>query len=373
MLSDLIDNLITAWNRIRPRLLVDGDELARRVARRGTSQVTRPARACCIAVRASDRRISACNAILDPSDAADVDREGRHVDPVAHRVTIDAQLLVELGGGVDLTMWRGQHLNVAAAKLGVSPTSLGYQRAHGMVKCDRIFGLGGRQAHVPLVWNDRVSDPNASNGHAPPDEVWGNAWRRLAGSVPEDFSQALEREPAFRRDHRDGHGVHRGWRWVCPKCEARVRSIYLPRPAMTIVEWLGDREVLDKIAGTDAVRPVDATFACVRCHRVRYFTSLTDASWNQMIATLSGGLLYGSEVERPAEFQQKRKRIYATHAAEHPRADELERLLISGKTYAQAADAMGVTLSTVQGHVRRLYRRRGVHSRRALAMTLAMR
>jgi hypothetical protein len=74
-----------------------------------------------------------------------------------------------------------------------------------------------------------------------------------------------------------------------------VRSVFLPRAVPTIVEWLGDAEMLAKISGTDTLRPTDATFAYTRCHRVRYFTSLTASSWNQLIATLGGGLLYGHE------------------------------------------------------------------------------
>ena len=365
MFTDLTHNLIDAWNAVRPRLLLDSEELGRRLARRGSSQVTRPPRAWCVAVRASDRRIHAASAILDPAGAADVDARGRYVDPRPHTVTLDARLLQALGGAVDLTVWRGHSLGAAAAKLGVSPESLKHVRDNGSLKSDRIFGLGGAKVAVPRVWAEEVRDPNAANGHRPPDAIWGNAWRRLGSMVDDDFAQTLAREPCYRPGPR-GEAV-RGWRWVCPRCEARVRSVFLPRPVPTLPEWLGDEAVLAKISGTDALRPTDETFACTRCHRIRYFTSLTQSSWNQLVTTLSGGLLYGSEVRRPAGFQQQRRRVFSAHAAKHPRADELERLLIEGKSYAAAAETMGVKLSTVQGHVKRLYARRGVHSRKELA------
>lgn len=363
MAHDLAHILIDAWNRVRPRLLADGDELARRLARRSSPQLTRPPRAFCIAVRASDRRINAASAILTPGDAADVAAAGRYVDPQPHEVILDSALLRRLGGAVDLTAWRGHRQSHAAALLGVSDSAIAARRQTNSVKSDRIAGLGGARVAVPLVWRDRVSDPNAANAQEPPHPIWGNAWRRLADALPDDFAQSARREPDFRT------GRMIGWRWICPPCQRRVRSLLMPTPVMNFIEWLGDREILDRVSGTDAVRPAAMHFACTRCHRVRHFTALTDGSWNQLIAVMTGGLLYGSEVRRPEGFERVRKRRQVAHRVAHARGDELERLLLEGRSYNEAAEAMGVTLSTVQGHVRRLYARRGVHSRRELAAT----
>jgi hypothetical protein len=61
------------------------------------------------------------------------------------------------------------------------------------------------------------------------------------------------------------------------------------------------------------LRISDAGFACYRCHRIRSFSRI-DAknSWNELVSYISGGLMYGREVEMPANFglPTTRKRVY---------------------------------------------------------------
>ena len=70
-----------------------------------------------------------------------------------------------------------------------------------------------------------------------------------------------------------------------------------------------DAEVRDERA--DAIEPPLPTFACNDCHRVQRFTRIGTRGWNKMIGHVSGGLLYGAEVPRPAWLTHDRKRPFA--------------------------------------------------------------
>jgi hypothetical protein len=56
--EELERNICEAWVALRGRILSDPDELRRRVARRRMKSLRRPPRAWCLALRASDRRIT---------------------------------------------------------------------------------------------------------------------------------------------------------------------------------------------------------------------------------------------------------------------------------------------------------------------------
>src|SRR2546423_190424 len=100
-MAELPDLILTAWQQIKPRLLADPDELARRLARRRTPTLTRTPRAWCIAVRASDHRINPATACIVPEKAAyphsSVAPELRpYLRYEEHQVTLDAPLLRRL-------------------------------------------------------------------------------------------------------------------------------------------------------------------------------------------------------------------------------------------------------------------------------------
>src|SRR5438105_3972856 len=92
-MSDLDDNLLAAWNRIRPKLLSDPTELSRRLARRRTPTLQRPPRAMCLAVRASDTRINPASAIIVPEHAVQLNSLDHAYQYERHEVTLDEQLL----------------------------------------------------------------------------------------------------------------------------------------------------------------------------------------------------------------------------------------------------------------------------------------
>src|SRR5882672_4856268 len=57
-MNDVDRLILEAWEKLGPRIMGDPEELARRLARRRMGILTRPVRAWCLAVRASDTRIT---------------------------------------------------------------------------------------------------------------------------------------------------------------------------------------------------------------------------------------------------------------------------------------------------------------------------
>jgi DNA-binding CsgD family transcriptional regulator len=360
MASDIDNALFVAWDRVLPLLKADPRELQRRLMRRRQPMLTRPPRAYCIAVRASDTRINAWSAACVPESHAKL-TDGRFADPGPHEVTLDKKLLVDITQGVDLSFWRAHDLTAAANKLGVSTDALHHQRKKGVFRIDYLQERNHKA--VPYLMRDDFADPCGRNGHKQADPEWNWVWTWLAETLPDDFEQTLERVPCTRPFR--GKECFRGWRWICPKCGEKVSSVFLPKRIMTVSLFNGDEKDLIT-SGDDEVRPYEPTFACTKCHRIRYWSSLHHNSWNQLIAYLSGGLLYGTEVEKPEWFTPRRRRAYARHKSEMARGKQVERYLNEGLSYMEIAERMSLTLSGVQGHVKRVYKRRGVRSRKAL-------
>jgi len=71
--QELERNIREAWLRVRNEILTDPDELRRRLARRRMKSLTRPPRAWCVAIRASDRRITPAHWVIAPEHAMDLD------------------------------------------------------------------------------------------------------------------------------------------------------------------------------------------------------------------------------------------------------------------------------------------------------------
>src|SRR5438128_6609767 len=89
MLSLEVERAIReSWLRVRNEILSDPQELHRRLARRRLKSLTRPPRAWCIAIRASDRRITPMHWLITPEHALDLDHPGHPYEPIEHEVTI---------------------------------------------------------------------------------------------------------------------------------------------------------------------------------------------------------------------------------------------------------------------------------------------
>src|SRR3954464_12305613 len=89
MLGEDLEGAITnSWLKLRGEILADPNELHRRLARRRLKLLTRPARAWCIAIRASDRRITPMHWMIYPQHALDLNHPAHPYEPIEHEVTI---------------------------------------------------------------------------------------------------------------------------------------------------------------------------------------------------------------------------------------------------------------------------------------------
>src|SRR3954471_23028577 len=117
-----------AWVRVRREILADPDELQRRLARRRMKSLTRPARAWCIAIRASDRRITPAHWVITPEHAMDLNHPEHPYEPIEHEVTIGAHAIRRYCTPVSFS--REDAADVAKM-LGVSMGGLRYARLQG--------------------------------------------------------------------------------------------------------------------------------------------------------------------------------------------------------------------------------------------------
>src|SRR4051812_44425651 len=86
--AELERNIREAWLRLRQGILSDSDELRRRLARRRMRSLNRPPRAWCLAIRASDRRISAGHWVIVPEHAMELSHPEHPYEPIEHEVWI---------------------------------------------------------------------------------------------------------------------------------------------------------------------------------------------------------------------------------------------------------------------------------------------
>ena len=156
---DLEQSLCDAWRRIQPKLKSDPDELLRRLARRRTPTLTRPPRAWCLAIRASDRRINPATAIIVPDDAMDLPNDVSMDRYQLHTVMLNARLVRKLTNPVYIERG-GEEACEVARKLGVTLSSLHSARLHGTFRIRYIKNLGGKWGNpVPVLSCDDPLDP----------------------------------------------------------------------------------------------------------------------------------------------------------------------------------------------------------------------
>jgi DNA-binding CsgD family transcriptional regulator len=117
------------------------------------------------------------------------------------------------------------------------------------------------------------------------------------------------------------------------------------------------------------------SFACVRCHRVRYFSRWTHNWWNQLITHISGGMLFGYEVpEQSLVDRGQRSRAYKPRfgCAPSKRREEVLERLLKGLKYREIARDLGISMGTVSRHKHVIYAQHRVHSRAGLAKALGV-
>jgi transcriptional regulator with XRE-family HTH domain len=382
--EELQRNIRDSWLRVRGKILSDPDELQRRLARRRSKSLTRPPRAWCIAIRASDRRITPAHWIITPEHALDLDHPAHPYEPIEHELTIQKHAIRRYCNPVSFS--REDAVEVAKM-LGTSDAHLWHARKHGTFYETLIRGLGGKRGHpVPLLSpNGQLFDPGFSRRWARPHPVWGADWEFLSHHVPDDFEQTVLRKPHFARVHKRSHHPADppdfwGWRWICPACKKPVKSIYYPVPVRIIFDigqdipaWDAFTEALiTKILCDDLPPTPPPSFACKNCHAIQYFKATSPATgWNQVVSHITAGLLYGHEVPRPPDFipQRCKTRVRQLNRAAPIRRKVLSRLS-NGWSAEQIALHLGISLPCARSHIYKLCREERVPNVQALAQKL---
>ena len=356
LMESLTDHVLNAFLHHWPRIRPDPRELQARLQRRHRVMLQRPPRAWCIALRAGDTRMTAWNTILDDCHAID------HKRP--HQVTIDKPLVERLCKEVCIHPLGESWIDVAA-RLGVHHTSLRRQMTNGFFTVRRILHYGGSRGRaVPVLTRSGELDP-CSRSFLPPDGYWGNAWRRRGDCFPDDFTQAIDREPVIAPPPLN----FRCWVWRCPGCGGRTDTIYFPLRVPWIEDYLQltlpDGVTIDE--ANAAPEPL-STFACGRCHRVNHISRADGNGWNEFITTLTCGLLYGREVPKPADWHARSTVAFkVSRPRPAVRRNEVRDLLVNTDlSRAQIAEQLGVKVSAVDTLAAKLYDQHGVHSREEL-------
>src|SRR5207245_2301229 len=194
-MNDVARLILEAWQKLGPKIMADSDELAKRLARRRTPTLTRPPRAWCLTLRASDRRITPAHWLISPEHALDLDHPAHPYEPIEHEVTIQTHAIRRYCHPVSFS--REDAVDVAEM-LGVSPRMLLNARWRGQFEECFYKGLGGKHGKpIPLLSpRGQLLDP----GHrefARPHPLWGSMWEFLARSFPDDFEQTVIRRPWF--------------------------------------------------------------------------------------------------------------------------------------------------------------------------------
>jgi hypothetical protein len=376
MSDDLPDLLCTAWQRLQSLLQRDPDELARRLARRRTGIMLRPPRAWCLAVRASDQRIHPGVAACVPEDLA-YPRSACSKNYLPyhqygpHEVTIDSKLLRKLCRPVFIER-PGLPCDEVARKLGCHPNSLRWAIHRGAFDVRFVKGLDGKIGkNVMVLHTDRALDPCSGVKFDHPDVLYGTTWKYLGDHVPDGIEQTIQRVPVYLDHARSPRRSRRGsedrrfcaWRWICPGCRKTCRILFYPLPPVHGVTLMRETRKRARPEGdVDAIAEPLRTFACTRCHDISYFSRVNADAWNKLITHLSGGLLYGHDVPRPAWFKFARKRLFRPilNRAPSKRRQQVLRGLLAGLSYDMLAARLGVTKSTVNRHARELYRQHNV-------------
>src|SRR3954468_5816456 len=117
--NDVARLVLEAWKKHGPGIMGDSDELNRRLARRGVGIVRRPVRAWCLAVRASDRRITAAHWVIAPEHAMDLMHPAHPYEPIEHEVVIRPEALRKYCRAVRTDSW-GEEVDDVCKMLGAS-------------------------------------------------------------------------------------------------------------------------------------------------------------------------------------------------------------------------------------------------------------
>src|SRR5215212_837212 len=196
--GELERNIRDTWLRLRGKILSDPAELQKRLARRRNKSLTQPPRAWCIAIRASDRRITPAHWIISPEHAMDLNHPAHPYEPIEHEVIIRPHALRKYCRPVRTDSW-GQLVQDVAKQLGVTPQSILNARWAGKFTERFVKGLGGKRGlPIPLIHSWTTLDPSGYRHFSRPDPLWGALWEFLPDMIPDNFEQTILRHPVHR-------------------------------------------------------------------------------------------------------------------------------------------------------------------------------
>jgi hypothetical protein len=384
-MNDVARLILETWEKLRPKIVSDPSELARRLARRRLAILTRPVRAWCVAVRASDRRITPAHWVISPEHAMDLDHPEHPYEPIEHEVIIRPHALRKFCRAVRTDSW-GEEVEDVCKMLGVSKGVLMSARCAGLYTERYVKGLGGKRGKpIPLIHSWKTLDPSGYPYNSKPDALWGSLWEFLPDMVPDDFEQTLVRRPRFGRFSRwkTDDLQHLGWFWVCPGCKKERRTVFYPLPPSGLFDHLGydpgrgkaqrsvvfGRELEHYDVEDVSVPP--PTFACRKCHGITSFTHTSNHGWNLVVSHLTRGLLYGREVPKPEWYKRERKK--ARHRAlgkEAPRREAVMERVEKGWPDRKIARDLMMSLENVQRRIWSFCKQEGVGDREELGRKL---
>ncbi|MEA2710288.1 MAG: Bacterial regulatory protein luxR family [Phycisphaerales bacterium] len=199
MPDEVTDFLLEAWRRVRETLRNNPIDVAKRLRRGRDVWTKRPPRAWCLAIRASDTRITPMTARCEPEDAA-YPREAmsphlRTSSHAPHRVTVDATLLAMLTERVRVDGCGEPHEQLAQ-RLGRHKMGLRIARAKAKLKTYHESPTGGRGGNPrPIVSAGDSLDPGAHLFQRP-DRAWGWTGILAPWRLPDDLPpQTIQRVP----------------------------------------------------------------------------------------------------------------------------------------------------------------------------------
>ena len=303
----LLDQLLLeSWYAVSEELRDKPWALGRRMERVGRKELRRPVRSWCVGLRASDSRIGAHEWRTELQEHFAY--KGKN-----HFVTLSGDRLRELCRPVRIKS-PGVLVGEAAKLLGRDERTVWSWMGKGRLNVERS-SVPGRTRMKHRVWCGPM-DPQADDGRGP-WEVWGTLWQSLWERIPAEYTQRVQRTTRLRmkreaREESQGHFC--GWDWRCPgrllatgqylHCGRVCKKLWMPLPAWTIGDYLEGRTggVWEKMPRFELGR---SRFACSKCWGMRFDPVQSDPqeAWNRFVSVISGGLLYGREVDRGVIWQ----------------------------------------------------------------------
>ena len=253
-MDDIQRALVAAWTKIRPRLERDAAGLRRRLLRRRAALLQSPPRAWCLAVRASDTRLSDETRVNRPDELSPpLHPSSFRLHPSSphspHQLTLDSDDLRELCAPVEL-LAPGEPLAVVADRLGTTRSGLLNARIKKRFHTHHVGALDGHWGKPhPMLYAPGPLDP-ATRGFPAPDPLFSITSKMIGSRIPDRIRAKLVRVPVFHdatrayRDKSDLHPEHPDVdQTFDTRRKKRNQKLPPPDPDPVAYKWKGDQYV----------------------------------------------------------------------------------------------------------------------------------